>query len=431
MKKLTGFVFIAMLALFCAMAGAAFLSDESVSERERRALAERPKLDAETYLSGAYYRAWDDYLADHVPQRLFFIELARKLKDFRGIVREAMLIEAPADIGIAPARGGEDGAATEDAASDAATRDESAKRQTLISLRDRVLEVYADDAAARARYADAVNRCAKSAPAGMRVYSMLIPMRIEFEEERYRREADSQKDAISEAYGAYDARVEKVDAYAWLERHKSEYVYFRTDHHWTALGAYYGMLAFAETAGFEPVALNAYTEKALPNFLGSLYRLAPSDELAEYPDILSYYLKNGRNNRTDVYYYDESGVLWSYKNRMIDTAYAKESPDGIGVFLGGDSPFLRVDGDGPEDRVLAVVKDSYGNAFVPWLAPYFGGILCVDPRSYKEDFAAMLAENGVTDLLILDYAKILMMPEYADALSGLFPDADAEGAAAE
>jgi hypothetical protein len=418
MKKITTITFTVILIMFGTATIAACFSEEAISEQESRALAERPVFSLESYLSGAYYRAFDDYLADHVPYRLFFIGLADGLKGLWELTREASLIDVPADIGVAPVQNGEEGRPANEIGS--VPQGETQPRQSLIASRDRYLEVYVDDEKTRARYAEAVNRCARNAPAGVRVYSMLIPMRIEFEEEAYRREADSQKDAVSAVYAAYDERVEKVDAYAMLERHKSEYIYFRTDHHWTALGAYFGLLAFAETAGFEPVDITAYKETAMPNFLGSLYRLHPNEEAAKHPDTLSYYLKNGKNNSTVAYYYDESGTLQSFKNRIIDRSFVSDAPTGIGVFIGGDYPLIRVDGDGPPDRVLAVVKDSYGNAFIPWTTPYFGKIFCVDPRSYKEDFAALTAENGVTDLLILDYTKVLMMPEYADAMNGLF-----------
>jgi hypothetical protein len=68
--------------------------------------------------------------------------------------------------------------------------------------------------------------------------------------------------------------------------------------------------------------------------------------------------------------------------------------------------------------VLALVKDSYGNALVPWLTPYFSKIVVVDPRMYKEDFGELLEDEGVTDLLIIDNTK-LMTPSFIDCLNGL------------
>ncbi|MDR1572417.1 MAG: hypothetical protein LBS32_07825 [Clostridiales Family XIII bacterium] len=404
MKRLSALVFIAMLALFCAAAAASWTSDEKISEQERRALAERPGFAVESYLSGAYYRAWDEYLADHVPWRIELVHLADRLRELHGLEQEAGIVEVGADIGVDSAGdgGGEAGG--------------QEKRQSLITLSDRLLEVYDDDPATRGYYAETVGRIAEAAPEGVKVYSMLVPMPIEFAEERYRRESDPQKEAISEVYAAYGGRIRTVDAYAQLERHSSEYVYFRTDHHWTALGAYFGMRAFAEAAGFEPLGIEAYKETPLEGFLGQLYRLAPAGDIGERPDTLSYYLLKGRNNPTTVHYYGEDGVFYSFSGKAIDLSFAGKEPS-IGIFIGGDYPLIDIFGDGPKGRVLAVVKDSYGNAFVPWLAPYFENILCVDPRSYREDFGAMLRQNGVTDLLVLDYLKVLMLPAYVDSMN--------------
>ncbi|MDR0424583.1 MAG: hypothetical protein LBH39_03885 [Clostridiales Family XIII bacterium] len=393
-----------MLLLFSAAAIGAFFSSEEVSEEEQRALAARPVLDSQAYFSGDFYRGWSDFIADHVPYRARFLGMAEKLKSLRELRRDANLVEVNNDIGVAPAEGGD------------------YDRQMLVVLRDRLLEVFKYDENVANYYIDTVNRYAESLPEGIRLYSMLVPMQIEFDE-KYRDAADSQKDAIGRLYGSYLPRVECVDAYSLLKAHSGEYAYFRTDHHWTALGAYYGMCAFAETAGFEPIGLERYQKSDVPGYLGYLYRMAPDDSLKRNPDTLSYYLLDGRNNDSTIYYYGDHGEFYSYEAKMIDSGFLGNDV-GYGAFLGGDYPMIAVRGDVPGGRVLAVIKDSYGNALIPWLAPYFDSVIAIDPRTFREDFGQMLAERGVTDLLIVDYMKATTLPAFIDYMNAVLTGED-------
>ena len=88
-----------------------------------------------------------------------------------------------------------------------------------------------------------------------------------------------------------------------------------------------------------------------------------------------------------------------------------------GIFLSGDYPYIVIDGNADNDRVLAIVKDSYGNAFAPWMAESFEQILCIDPRSCHENLMSLLSEYHVTDFLILNYVKATSLPAYCEILN--------------
>lgn len=104
----------------------------------------------------------------------------------------------------------------------------------------------------------------------------------------------SQKDMIDFCYGQMDSGIVTVDAYAKLRAHTDEYIYFRTDHHWTQLGAYYAYTAFCEAAGFDAVPLEQFQTGRYDTFLGSMYTFTKgypqSDVLKQHPDYLDYYL---------------------------------------------------------------------------------------------------------------------------------------------
>ena len=114
---------------------------------------------------------------------------------------------------------------------------------------DAAMEMYSIASTKLKEYAASANNLASKIPSS-KVYVMLAPTRMEFYgPEEYRTGSHSQQMGISTAYLALNPEVTGVDAYSEIARHTDEYEYFRTDHHWTARGAYYAYKAFCESAG--------------------------------------------------------------------------------------------------------------------------------------------------------------------------------------
>lgn len=112
------------------------------------------------------------------------------------------------------------------------------------------------------------------------MYVLLAPTRIAFYgPEEYRTGSHYQPDGIKIAYDALDPSVTSIDAYSELSRHTDDYIYFRTDHHWTARGAYYAYEAFCETTGLTCKPLSAHKTDRLDGFVGSMYRYTQSESL--------------------------------------------------------------------------------------------------------------------------------------------------------
>ena len=89
-------------------------------------------------------------------------------------------------------------------------------------------------------------------------------------------------------FTSLDSNIKKVWAIDEIRKHRTEYIYFNTDHHWTSLGAYYAYRAFCFTAGLTPVSLDTIAYKTKPSFLGSLYRLTRDPGLQSNPDSVRY-----------------------------------------------------------------------------------------------------------------------------------------------
>ena len=94
-------------------------------------------------------------------------------------------------------------------------------------------------------YAAVLNQYRARVDGAVRIYSMIAPTNSEFVQlKRYREITDSQNEALVYLNSRLKPGIRSVNVYDVLNKHKSEYLYFRTDHHWTGLGAYYGFCAF-------------------------------------------------------------------------------------------------------------------------------------------------------------------------------------------
>jgi hypothetical protein len=268
---------------------------------------------------------------------------------------------------------------------------------------DRLVEIFGYSKRSSERYAGVINGYRESLPDSVRVFSLLTPTQIEFVPEAYRDVSDSELDAITTAYGALTEGVISVDAYGEIAEHTGEYLYFRTDHHWTALGAYYAYRAYAAAAGFEPKELSEYEEIAIPGFLGYLYNMAPSQSLRENPDT--------------IYCYRYKGELeTSSKLLYLSGANGKAT---YSVFLGGDHPQLTVTTSVKNGKTAVIIKDSFGNAFIPWLAPHYENLVVLDPRHFEGSALDVIAGYESADLIFLDYAITTSFGDFITAIEGI------------
>ena len=179
-----------------------------------------------------------------------------------------------------------------------------------------------------------------------------------------------------------------------LYDHKDEYLYYRTDHHWTTLGAYYAYEAFCKELGLTPFDRSTHTVETAEDFNGTHYSKARTWN-AE-PDTITWYdLQNkltiwnvtGPGQPTDG---TETGL---YDTAKLDVY------DKYAMFLHGNNGLSRVEGDGT-GKIL-VIKDSYANSFVPYLTANYGAIDVVDFRNYNYGLDQLIADNDYDAILVL------------------------------
>jgi len=186
-----------------------------------------------------------------------------------------------------------------------------------------------------------------------------------------------------------------VDAYGEMAPHFKEYLYYRTDHHWTALGAYYAYRAFCKTAGWPPLELNQFEKRTgFKQFLGAMYRKTRDPELKKNPDRIDYYVPPVTH--TAVRYTKER------PNKAVSASFIEEKYRAYFIFLGGDFPLMVADTSVKNGKTALLVKNSYGNPFAVYLLSHYERVVVVDYRYQKQPLPKLVEQYDVDDVVFLN-----------------------------
>lgn len=283
---------------------------------------------------------------------------------------------------------------------------------------DAAMEMYSIASTKLKEYAASANNLASKIPSS-KVYVMLAPTRMEFYgPEEYRTGSHSQQMGISTAYLALNPEVTGVDAYSEIARHTDEYEYFRTDHHWTARGAYYAYKAFCESAGLPCTPLDSFQSGKLDDFVGSMYRYTQSENLKKNPDYVEYFLPR----------YDVSAESFSTADmtdgkplRVISTNITDESSKYL-TFIQGDKPLIKMVSSCGSGKKVLLIKESYGNALAPFLLDTFSEVYVLDPRQESiqgMNIPSFVENNGIDTVLFCNYTMVPSNSKYMNALNAM------------
>ncbi len=204
------------------------------------------------------------------------------------------------------------------------------------------------------------------------------------------------------------AGVKVVEAYDELLAHRDEDIYFRSDVHWTALGAYYAYSAFCRSAGITPASLeNDFTPGTYEPFLGGLYsqiyKQPQAARLKNDPEKLDYYVPKTGYQLT---LFEMGNLKAPYDvGSIINTDFDRLGAYKYSCFAWGDQRMERITTNAPGGRSVLVVKDSYGSALVPFLIPNYSKIYVIDPKGFNIegalDFDAktLIRDENIDDII--------------------------------
>lgn len=204
--------------------------------------------------------------------------------------------------------------------------------------------------------------------------------------------------AIAYSYSLMDKRVNTVNVFDALSAHKKEYIYFRTDHHWTQLGAYYGYQEYCKSMGYSTKPLSDYQKLDFPEFYGTFYFFMNRPEsLKGHPDQVTAY----QGSMNSMQYTDRKGNL--QEGKLINDASQMLPGNKYNCFMLGDHGYVEIHNEGaPRKKSILVLKDSYGNAFVPLLAQDYRDVYVVDYRHYQGNASSLIQEKGIEEILFLN-----------------------------
>lgn len=435
----------AFSGFFCGVIGTVgaaliFLERPVESLTENRMLEERPEFSAESYISGEFAAKLDRYFTDTVPHRDELNEMAAVLEKVKGFAApkfygvsvvgnddeedeytapvqteyNVILPETEPAVTTAPVQDTQPTLPSTETSPAESTSAEQEVSDASEFLNNGILvdgvDMYGKKAGVMlfggnktqgARYANLISEYKRQLGDGVNVYNIVVPTSAEFYlPKKYAKYSNSEKDAIEYIYSNLTDGVIPVDAYSVLEQHKDEYIYFRTDHHWTDLGAYYAYTAFCDALGQTPPALEDYTVKTKPEpYVGSLFGYTNDITLKNNPDTFTYHMTKSEYSAEGFYY----NTLKSAGSTAVYHEYAAGSAM-YGTFLGSDSMHIKIKTNAGTGRKIVMFKESYGNAFAPYLIDSFDEVYIIDIRYFGRNALQYIREVGATDVLFINNA---------------------------
>ena len=351
MKKLIVILFCAFLMGFLALN--LILPDRTFSELENRTLAQPPAFSLSRVLSGAFESDAEAYVTDQFAFRDGWMAMKAALETLMG----------------------------------------KKENNGVYLCGDTLIErIDAPDEERLALNIRAVNRFCEQA--GVPVYLTLLPTAQEIWRGKLPSGAPRLDEAALIERVAGETQARFIDTRAVLEAHADEPIFYRTDHHWTSLGAYWGSTALLEGLGLQSAALDAFSpETVSTSFYGTLYSKSGVRRIE--PDSI------------DIYVPDEGIAVTRLEDGearpgMLYDRARLDGKDKYAMFMGGNQPLAVIE-TGHAGGKLLLVRDSYADSEVPFLTAHFSEIHMVDLRYYREGLPAYIAENDI-DCVVISYS---------------------------
>ncbi|MBI4856093.1 MAG: hypothetical protein HY818_05055 [Acetobacterium woodii] len=353
--NLLGLLFIGILVFF--PLASLILPDTKMSESENRILTQFPRFSVDSIIDGRYMKKMQKYAADQLVARNFWIYTKTSTDRFMGknisngvyLAKDSSLIE---NFDPLPA-------------------ETTALTQT------------------------AINNFTERHP-DLNHYFMLVPNAISVDADKLPTAAPvlDQNTYINEFTAGLNDKLVFLDPRSILEENKDKQLYYKTDHHWTTLGAWLSFQGVADALGIKPNTDGYNTYPVTDSFSGAL--ASKSGYLTFNTDTIDIYVPKSEDDYSVVTYIEEQK-----KSASLYNSEELNGKDKYAVFLEGNHPIIKIKNPVANGKNLLIIKDSYANAFIPFLTPFYSEITVIDPRYYYDSIDALIADSQITDVLYL------------------------------
>lgn len=355
-KRLPGVIFMVLLL---GLAGKEALSHQrTYSPVEKRELQTRPEISITKVLDGRFQKKYESYLRDQFPGRDHWVSFQTDMELFMG---------------------------------------KNEIHNVYIGKNHYLLEHYTEkefDPQQISKNLQALEKFVGKAKQNADVHVMMVPTKSWVLREKLPAFVPHYKE--QKFYDALQQKLEKEDVLISVEpvldAHKEEEIYYRTDHHWTTLGAWYAYEQYTKAVGGD---LQRAQEKRKfrcisKDFYGTTYakinyaRQADKIEIYEPADKLRVVYNMGEKKTKTLY----------------DVSFLKTA-DQYSVFTGGNQAVLEITGGIKNGKTLLLIKDSFANSILPFLAEDYEKLVVVDLRQLNVSGDRLLEMFSPTDILIL------------------------------
>lgn len=352
-----------------------FNSNKSVSPKENKTLSDFPELTKETFFNKSYVNGIDNFVSDHFTARKKLISLKTNMDIVSG----------------------------------------KKEVNNIFILKDRLIKRFSEPN--YEKVSDNINAINLfSQRIDKDVYVMIAPTAAGVYEDHLPKYAKvyNQKTFIDYVYNYLNKdNVVTLDVFNPLFSTREEYIYYRTDHNWTSLGAYYAYSSTIKKMGFVPISLNSFDiEHASNDFKGTLYSKILYNNIKS--DTLDFYHYKKGYNVTSV-------VVGRGKDAKVsDSMYFKEylnNNNKYSAMLGEEAPIVTITTDEPSGKNILVIKDSYANSLVPYLTQHYSEITMVDLRYLDYSLETFVDINYYDQVLFLYNAESFSTYDYFDKLN--------------
>lgn len=419
--RMFGVIAFAVIMLLGGIVGLAFFARPTTSAVEMRNLTPFPEFTAERFMNGSYFSDLSLWYADTYPLREPMVAADHAVDSLFGISTGTGMVGGNVQADEIPT-GESSSASTEPKEAPASPPNE---KMVAAEIQDSIMSgVYVDNGAAYSiyyfsqyaadTYVAAMNTAAERLDGVSSVYSILSPANcITLDDDLANSLGGSdQQQTLDYLRTRFDTRVKAVEIVDDIKAHRDEYLYFRTDHHWTQMGAYYAYKAFCEVKGIQPADITSWKELNLGEFQGTYY-----DTIASMGDVnvdtIDARVPSGTNDMT---YWTADGE--EAEGAVVDAAAADWEPSfKYSCYIQGDQPRAVIHNPNVTDgSSCLVVKDSYGCAFVPNLVDSYENVHVLDFRETDSNICDYAIENEIQDVIFMTGMKIGLTDSAAETL---------------